>query len=123
MLGKSGVPLIRAAAAGAVIAVTVGMGATVVPEVTGAGQYGLTHAQMRQLQAQVALLAESNTQIVGVPEWLTSAFGGGGGVFTPADSDAIYDTLTKQDPNPLIGWGTGGVQLDPQWNTLSLIHI
>lgn len=66
------------------------------------------------LTPTVANAVSSNTYFIGFPEWLPI----GSGNTLPSDPDAIEDAmLAAQDTNPIVGWGTGGVALNPQWVT------
>jgi hypothetical protein len=60
----------------------------------------------------VANAVSSDTYFIGFPEWLPI----GGSNTVDADADAIYQKIVgSKDTNPLVGWGTGGVALDPKW--------
>ncbi|OBG86974.1 PE-PPE domain-containing protein [Mycobacterium sp. E802] len=80
----------KAAVIGTAIAATVGVGLT----------------------PTVANAVSSETYFVGFPDWLPI----GDGNKIEANPNAIYQAiLDAKDKDPLIGWGTGGVQLDPKW--------
>ncbi len=55
--------------------------------------------------------AEAATYIVGAPDWL-------GVNNVENDADTIYNNIVNDRENPdftLVGWGTGGVDLNPTW--------
>ncbi|OMB96182.1 PE-PPE domain-containing protein [Mycobacterium sp. NS-7484] len=80
----------KAAVIGTAIAATVGVGLT----------------------PTVANAVSSETYFVGFPDWLPI----GDGNKIEANPNAIYQAiLDAKDKDPLVGWGTGGVQLDPKW--------
>ena len=80
----------KAAVIGTAIAATVGVGLT----------------------PTVANAVSSNTYVIGFPDSLPI----GDGNRLASDPDTIYQTiLDSRDHNPLVGWGTGGVKLAPQW--------
>ncbi|MED5813825.1 PE-PPE domain-containing protein [Mycolicibacterium sp. 050232] len=80
----------KAALAGTAIAAAVGMGLT----------------------PTMANAVSSNTYFIGFPEWLPI----GDGNTLESNPNTIYEAiLDSRDRNPLIGWGTGGVALNPQW--------
>ncbi len=59
----------------------------------------------------VPFSAEAATYIVGAPDWL-------GVNNIDSDAEAIYQAILNDRNNPvatLVGWGTGGVALNPQW--------
>lgn len=66
------------------------------------------------MAAPMANAASSQTYFVGFPDWLPIE-----GVPTlPADAVAIKNAMVAaHDTNPLVGWGTGGVDLQPKWVT------
>lgn len=66
------------------------------------------------MAAPMANAASSQTYFVGFPDWLPIE-----GVPTlPADAVAIKNAMVAaHDTNPLVGWGTGGVDLQPAWVT------
>jgi hypothetical protein len=58
----------------------------------------------------VAQAISSQTYFVGFPDWLPI----GAGSTLPSDPDAIEAAiLAAKDKDPLVGWGTGGVDLKP----------
>ncbi|AKS32746.1 PE-PPE domain-containing protein [Mycolicibacterium goodii] len=60
----------------------------------------------------VANAVSSDTYFIGFPDWLPI----GASNTVDADAEAIYQAIVKsKDTNPLVGWGTGGVALDPKW--------
>ena len=60
----------------------------------------------------MANAASSQTYFVGFPDWLSI----GDGSTLPSDPVAINNAIVgAKDTNPLIGWGTGGVDLQPVW--------
>ena len=64
------------------------------------------------LTPTLANAASSETYFVGFPDWLPI----GDGAVLPADPAAINNTIVAaKDTNPLLGWGTGGVDLRPVW--------
>lgn len=66
------------------------------------------------LTPTLANAASSQTYFVGFPDWLPIS----DGATLPADAAAIETAvLAAKDRNPLIGWGTGGVDLKPTWIT------
>ncbi|BBY99726.1 PE-PPE domain-containing protein [Mycolicibacterium fallax] len=71
--------------------------------------------------APTAQAITSQTTVVGVPEWLQSIVGDGGGVIAPPGTSAedVYNVLATQDPGPMVGWGVApnGVELKPEWVT------
>ncbi|MFA5708813.1 PE-PPE domain-containing protein [Mycolicibacterium sp.] len=59
----------------------------------------------------VPFSAEAATYIVGAPDWL-------GVNNIDSDAEAIYNAIVNDRKDPLatlVGWGTGGVALNPQW--------
>ncbi len=59
----------------------------------------------------VPFSAEAATYIVGAPDWL-------GVNNIDSDAEAIYNAIVNDRNDPLatlVGWGTGGVALNPQW--------
>lgn len=59
----------------------------------------------------VPFSAEAATYIVGAPDWL-------GVNNIDSDAETIYQAILNDRNNPvatLVGWGTGGVALNPQW--------
>ncbi|MCV7174156.1 hypothetical protein, partial [Mycolicibacterium sphagni] len=59
----------------------------------------------------VPFSAEAATYIVGAPDWL-------GINNIDSDAEAIYNAILNDRTEPLatlVGWGTGGVALNPQW--------
>ncbi|WP_234793656.1 PE-PPE domain-containing protein [Mycolicibacterium porcinum] len=80
----------KAAVAGTAIAAAVGMGLT----------------------PTIANAVSSNTYFIGFPDWLPI----GEGNTLESNPNTIYQAiLDSKDTNPLIGWGTGGVDLKPAW--------
>lgn len=64
------------------------------------------------LTPTLANAASSQTYFVGFPDWLPI----GESATLPADGEAIKTAiLAAKDKAPLIGWGTGGVALEPRW--------
>ena len=64
------------------------------------------------LTPTLANAASSQTYFVGFPDWLPI----GESATLPADAEAIEAAiLAAKDDDPLIGWGTGGVDLKPTW--------
>ncbi|OMC36549.1 PE-PPE domain-containing protein [Mycobacterium sp. GA-1841] len=64
------------------------------------------------LTPTAANAVSSNTYFIGVPEWLPI----GDGNRLEANPNTIYQAiLDAKDTDPLIGWGTGGVKLEPTW--------
>lgn len=64
------------------------------------------------LTPTMANAVSSNTYFIGFPDWLPI----GDGNTLESNPNTIYEAiLDSKDKNPLIGWGTGGVALDPQW--------
>jgi hypothetical protein len=60
----------------------------------------------------MANAASSQTYFIGFPSWLPI----GAGSTLPSDPNAISAAIiAAKDRNPLIGWGTGGVNLQPVW--------
>lgn len=60
----------------------------------------------------MANAVSSNTYFIGFPEWLPI----GDSHTVDSNADAIYQAIVgSKDTSPLVGWGTGGVQLDPKW--------
>jgi hypothetical protein len=66
------------------------------------------------LTPPMANAASSQTYFIGFPSWLPI----GAGSTLPSDPNAISAAiLAAKDKNPLIGWGTGGVNLQPVYVT------
>lgn len=69
--------------------------------------------------APTAQAITSQTTVVGVPQWLQSIIGDGGGIMAPPGTSAedVYGVLATQDSDPLVGWGVApnGVDLKPAW--------
>ncbi|MDT5075940.1 MAG: hypothetical protein QOJ80_577, partial [Mycobacterium sp.] len=66
------------------------------------------------LTPAMANAASSQTYFIGFPSWLPI----GAGSTLPSDSNAISAAIiAAKDTNPLIAWGTGGVNLQPVWVT------
>jgi PE-PPE domain len=66
------------------------------------------------LTPAMANAASSQTYFIGFPDWLPI----GEGATLPSDPNAISDAIIgAKDKNPLIGWGTGGVNLKPVFVT------
>jgi hypothetical protein len=66
------------------------------------------------LTPAMANAASSQTYFIGFPSWLPI----GAGSTLPSDPTAISAAiLAAKDKNPLIGWGTGGVNLQPVYVT------
>ena len=64
------------------------------------------------LTPATANAASSQTYFIGFPDWLPI----GEGATLPTDPVAINNAMVgAKDSNPLIGWGTGGVNLQPVW--------
>lgn len=60
----------------------------------------------------MANAVSSDTYFIGFPDWLPI----GASNSVDADADAIYQAIVgSKDTSPLVGWGTGGVALDPKW--------
>lgn len=66
------------------------------------------------LMPTLANAASSETYFIGFPDWLPIS----DGATLPADAGAVKQAvLAAKDQDPLIGWGTGGVDLKPAWIT------
>jgi hypothetical protein len=64
------------------------------------------------LTPAMANAASSQTYFIGFPSWLPI----GAGSTLPSDPTAISAAIiAAKDKNPLIAWGTGGVNLQPVW--------
>ena len=64
------------------------------------------------LTPSVANAVSSQTYFIGFPDWLPI----GAGSTLPSDPVAINNAIVRaKDGSPLIGWGTGGVTLQPVW--------
>ncbi|ULN34217.1 PE-PPE domain-containing protein [Mycolicibacterium smegmatis] len=60
----------------------------------------------------MANAVSSDTYFIGFPDWLPI----GASNSVDADADAIYQAIVgSKDSSPIVGWGTGGVKLDPKW--------
>ncbi|AWT56252.1 hypothetical protein D806_053030 [Mycolicibacterium smegmatis MKD8] len=60
----------------------------------------------------MANAVSSDTYFIGFPDWLPI----GASNSVDADADAIYQAIVgSKDTSPIVGWGTGGVKLDPKW--------
>lgn len=80
----------KAAVAGTAIAAAVGMGFT----------------------PTIANAVSSNTYFIGFPDWLPI----GDGNTLDSNPNTVYQAiLDAKDKDPLVGWGTGGVDLNPVW--------
>lgn len=80
----------KAAVAGTAIAAAVGMGFT----------------------PTIANAVSSNTYFIGFPDWLPI----GDGNTLDSNPNTVYQAiLDAKDKDPLAGWGTGGVDLNPVW--------
>ena len=66
------------------------------------------------LNPALANAATSETYFVGFPDWLPISEG----QTLPSDAVVINNAIVgAKDGNPLIGWGSGGVDLEPAWVT------